>query len=140
MQDLCPRLVAPSYEEVQKQVADILKGRILVGHAVQNDLKVRLQLASSTDTRRDHTECPCSWYTGPIAVPSGPADSRHIEVRAAAGARWHQASFAQESFQESLRDRHSRRRAFVCDRCQGNHGHLSFCAEGLGIDASRTLR
>lgn len=32
-------LLAPSYEDVQKQVADILKGRVLVGHAVHNDLK-----------------------------------------------------------------------------------------------------
>ena len=34
-------LIAPSFSEVQKQVSDLLKGRILVGHAVQNDLKVK---------------------------------------------------------------------------------------------------
>ncbi|KAH9889536.1 ribonuclease H-like domain-containing protein [Cubamyces lactineus] len=33
---------AKSFEEVQKQVADILKDRILVGHAVHNDLKALL--------------------------------------------------------------------------------------------------
>lgn len=33
---------ALDYETVQKEVADILKGRILVGHALQNDLKVLL--------------------------------------------------------------------------------------------------
>jgi RNA exonuclease 4 len=33
-------LQAPSFKEVQKQVSDILKGRVLVGHAVQNDLSV----------------------------------------------------------------------------------------------------
>ncbi|XP_065665947.1 RNA exonuclease 4 isoform X2 [Hydra vulgaris] len=31
---------APDYETVQKEVADIIKGRVLVGHALQNDLKV----------------------------------------------------------------------------------------------------
>ncbi|KAI0332925.1 ribonuclease H-like protein [Cubamyces sp. BRFM 1775] len=33
---------AKSFEEVQKQVADLLKDRILVGHAVHNDLKALL--------------------------------------------------------------------------------------------------
>jgi DNA polymerase III epsilon subunit-like protein len=32
---------AATFEEVQKQTAALLKDRILVGHAVQNDLKVR---------------------------------------------------------------------------------------------------
>lgn len=30
------------FEEVQKKVAEIIKGKVLVGHAVQNDLKVLL--------------------------------------------------------------------------------------------------
>ncbi|WFD34903.1 3'-5' exonuclease [Malassezia cuniculi] len=33
---------APSFEEAQKRVADIIKGRVLVGHAVQNDLHALL--------------------------------------------------------------------------------------------------
>lgn len=33
---------AKPFVEVQKLVADLLKDRILVGHAVHNDLKVRL--------------------------------------------------------------------------------------------------
>ena len=33
---------APSYAKVQKEVHDILKGRVLVGHALQNDLKALL--------------------------------------------------------------------------------------------------
>ena len=33
---------APSYEKVQREVYDILKGRVLVGHALQNDLKALL--------------------------------------------------------------------------------------------------
>lgn len=32
---------APQFEAVQKEVADILKGRTLVGHAITNDMKVR---------------------------------------------------------------------------------------------------
>ena len=32
--------VAPEFSVVQKQVSDMLKDRILVGHSVQNDLKV----------------------------------------------------------------------------------------------------
>lgn len=39
-------LVGPNaltLEDVQKKVADILKGRILIGHAVFNDLKVILE-------------------------------------------------------------------------------------------------
>lgn len=39
-----PPLASP-FAEVQEKVADLLKDRILVGHAVHNDLKVRsLQL------------------------------------------------------------------------------------------------
>ncbi|WWC60463.1 uncharacterized protein I303_103035 [Kwoniella dejecticola CBS 10117] len=33
---------APSFEEVQKQVAELCEGRIVVGHAVDNDLKILL--------------------------------------------------------------------------------------------------
>ena len=43
---------APSYEEVQKEVADILKDRILVGHALHNDLKC-LMLGHSRKEIRD---------------------------------------------------------------------------------------
>ena len=34
------------FEDVQQQVADLLKDRILVGHAVQNDLQVRRGISS----------------------------------------------------------------------------------------------
>jgi len=43
---------APDYETVQKEVATILKDRILVGHALQNDLKV-LMLSHSRKQIRD---------------------------------------------------------------------------------------
>ena len=32
--------LAPEFSVVQKQVSELLDGRILVGHSVQNDLKV----------------------------------------------------------------------------------------------------
>lgn len=31
---------APGFEEVQKRVVDVLKGRVVVGHAITNDLQV----------------------------------------------------------------------------------------------------
>ena len=43
---------APSYKQVQKEVADILKDKILVGHALQNDLKC-LMLGHSRRQIRD---------------------------------------------------------------------------------------
>ena len=33
---------AKDFQVVQKAVAEIMKGRILVGHALHNDLKVRI--------------------------------------------------------------------------------------------------
>lgn len=33
---------APTFAEVQKEVAEIIQGRVLVGHAIQNDLKALL--------------------------------------------------------------------------------------------------
>ncbi|KAL1406165.1 3'-5' exonuclease [Vanrija albida] len=41
---------APPFEEVQKKVADLVEGRILIGHAIENDMKVRAA-ASSTDAQ-----------------------------------------------------------------------------------------
>ena len=38
---------AAPFEEVQRQVADLLKGRIVVGHAIANDLEVRAGSAGS---------------------------------------------------------------------------------------------
>ena len=43
----CSHLLFPakSFEEVQGAVAELMKDRILVGHAIQNDLKVRFALS-----------------------------------------------------------------------------------------------
>ena len=37
-------VTAEDFLVVQKEVSDLLKGRILVGHALHNDLKVRAML------------------------------------------------------------------------------------------------
>ena len=34
-------ILAPQFTDVQRDVANITNGKILVGHAIQNDLKVR---------------------------------------------------------------------------------------------------
>ena len=37
-------LGAPSFQHVQKRVAELIEGKVLVGHAIENDLKVRKNL------------------------------------------------------------------------------------------------
>ncbi|WVQ97089.1 hypothetical protein IAU59_004199 [Kwoniella sp. CBS 9459] len=49
-------LGAPEFEEVQKKVAAIVEGRILVGHAIDNDLKVLL-LSHPRPLIRDTQKC-----------------------------------------------------------------------------------
>ncbi|WVF70720.1 hypothetical protein IAT40_005513 [Kwoniella sp. CBS 6097] len=49
-------LGAPEFEEVQKKVAGIVEGRILVGHAIDNDLKVLL-LSHPRPLIRDTQKC-----------------------------------------------------------------------------------
>lgn len=41
----CVAFLGEDFKTVQKEVAEILKGRILVGHALQNDLKVQWKLS-----------------------------------------------------------------------------------------------
>ncbi|WWC88026.1 uncharacterized protein L201_002929 [Kwoniella dendrophila CBS 6074] len=47
---------APNFEQVQKQVADLCKDRIVIGHAVDNDLKVLL-LSHPSPLIRDTQKC-----------------------------------------------------------------------------------
>lgn len=42
---------APPFGEVQRQVADLFKGRIVVGHAIENDLEVLLLSHHKKDVR-----------------------------------------------------------------------------------------
>ena len=35
--------LAPDFKNVQKEVSELIKGRILIGHAVHHDLKVHVE-------------------------------------------------------------------------------------------------
>ena len=59
-------MTAKPFVEVQKQVAGLLKDRILVGHAVHNDLKVRAQTWRRTYLVAK--DCPYRLYYSPIHV------------------------------------------------------------------------
>ncbi|TEB37933.1 ribonuclease H-like protein [Coprinellus micaceus] len=62
---------AKSFEDIQKQVADLLKDRILVGHAVYNDLKALLL---------SHPH-PCTLDTQILSYKSGLTKSKRIALR-----------------------------------------------------------
>lgn len=70
---------APPLDDVQKQVAGMIKDKILIGHAVENDLKVSLQLCVPLRCVADDPGAP------PLASES--AAPRHAEVQAAPRAR-----------------------------------------------------
>lgn len=65
---------APAFENVQKQVAELIKDRILIGHAVENDLKVSPQPSHGGHVADE---------TGAPAFPPESAPPRHAEVQAA---------------------------------------------------------
>jgi hypothetical protein len=68
--------IAKSFEEVQKTVAGLFKDRILVGHAVYNDLKVGVQMVPVRITQilvLIRTLAPI----GPPAFPPILTNSRH---------------------------------------------------------------
>jgi RNA exonuclease 4 len=48
---------AKSFEVVQKEVAEIVEGKILIGHAVENDTRVRDLNAPWTNTDIFHRRC-----------------------------------------------------------------------------------
>ena len=64
-------MVAKSFEEVQKLVSDLLDGRVLVGHAVHNDLHA-LMLSYSRAQQRD---------TQLLAHRHGQSKARHPALR-----------------------------------------------------------
>ena len=64
-------MVAKSFEEVQKLVSDLLDGRVLVGHAVHNDLHA-LMLSHSRAQQRD---------TQLLAHRHGQSKARHPALR-----------------------------------------------------------
>lgn len=51
---------APVFDVVQKQVNELVEGRTLVGHAIENDLKVRFDSGRSADGIGFTTESPGS--------------------------------------------------------------------------------
>ncbi|KAG5518736.1 hypothetical protein PMAC_002705 [Pneumocystis sp. 'macacae'] len=55
---------APSFEEIQSKVADLLKDRILVGHALKNDLDVLLLSHPKKDIRDTSKFKPFRAYSG----------------------------------------------------------------------------
>ena len=48
--------LAPNFTTVQKEVSDLLKGKILVGHALHHDLKVCLLFHSSKFSQKNELE------------------------------------------------------------------------------------
>ena len=54
---------APTFEEVQKQVADLIKEKVLVGHAIQNDFSALL-LSHPRPLVRDTQTCPALRLAG----------------------------------------------------------------------------
>lgn len=80
-------LGAPSFEEVQKKVAALVEGRVLVGHAIENDLKVRL-----TTGNLERTD-----VLGATAEPSRTDGARYAEVQDPAGAGKDQAAWSEKA-------------------------------------------
>ena len=69
---------APDFKSVQKSVSDIITGRKLVGHGIQNDLKV-----STFDCLSQATSGLCLDFFCLIGSPSLPSQERytgHIKV------------------------------------------------------------
>lgn len=75
---------APAFDEVQKKVADLVDGRVLIGHAIENDTKVSLQ-RSDTDS------------TGTAAQPSQPPSEGYPEMQAVAGKSQDEATRSEEA-------------------------------------------
>jgi DNA polymerase III epsilon subunit-like protein len=63
---------AKTFEEVQGTVAELMKDRILIGHAIQNDLKVSQISVVLACTRRTNSR-----PSGTHALASAVATSRH---------------------------------------------------------------
>jgi hypothetical protein len=66
-----PLFPAKTFEEVQGAVAELMKDRILIGHAIQNDLKVRFVLFLLGHGAQIRAP------SGPHAPASAGATSRH---------------------------------------------------------------
>lgn len=72
---------APTLEEVQPKVKELIKGRVLVGHHISHDLRVRLTPALKCPCT-DYFSRPCAgWLTAPWSPPHTSRPSRlHTRV------------------------------------------------------------
>lgn len=78
---------APSFDVVQKQVAELVEGRVLIGHAIDNDTKVGTTVASS----------PWAQLTsGPPPLPPCALCPRHAEMQAAPRSRQDEETWSEE--------------------------------------------
>lgn len=76
---------AVPFEEVQQRAADILKGRILVGHALNNDLRVSRSNARQNMSPPLHL-CIYFFLTAGFAADAlQEEDARHVQVQAVQG-------------------------------------------------------
>lgn len=67
---------ARPFAEVQQQVAELLNDRMLVGHAVHNDLKVNLTISHVYVVMADIIKKTI----GTPVIPSATTDTRHTSV------------------------------------------------------------
>lgn len=121
---------AEPLESVQKRVADIISDRILVGHAVENDLKAMLlshPRAMIRDTSRYKPFRKLVGFRSPglrflaakflnLNIQSG----EHSSVR----------------LSQQLRTRLVLMRLNIGGRCSGHHGHLQDARKGMGPKAA----
>ena len=99
--------VAQPFGEVQGRVSDLLKGKILVGHAVFNDLKACAPMAGSF---------PLVSYgispAGIVTVTPIPFNARHPTIRVQIQNCQEPASSTEKSYGSRIRNTNPRRRAF----------------------------
>jgi DNA polymerase III epsilon subunit-like protein len=61
---------APSFKVVQQEVADLIKGRIVVGHGLKNDFGVSRVACTTTDTAGINATSSVHSYTRYCKVPT----------------------------------------------------------------------
>ena len=71
---------AVSLSDAQKMVANILTGRILVGHAVHHDLQVTFGLMLSLDMWCAKSNLPCCWCSSLRRHSTGRATVQNLEM------------------------------------------------------------
>jgi len=90
---------APPFDEVQKKVAELVDGRVLIGHAIENDTKVSSTMSFVTDP------------AGTTSLPPEPTRPRYPEMQAAARTRKDQAARSEEARRARTRATYSGRLA-----------------------------